>query len=113
MSKYTEGCPLDHSTFERFISCDCNFATAQEVWDLKEIEITRLKSRLEKVEGMLKKVCEFYGNKDNWKITDDCIHDLIISSDVELLFYISSGVDMNDYYAGKLAREVKKEWEAL
>lgn len=49
MSRYTEGCPLDHSTYEKFTQCDCNYATAQEVWDFKDIKINKLKALLQEV----------------------------------------------------------------
>lgn len=44
--KYKNTCPLDHSTYEKYIECNCNFGSANEVWYFKEQELAKLKELL-------------------------------------------------------------------
>jgi len=44
--KYKNTCPLDHSTYEKYIECNCNFGSANEVWYFKEQELAKLKREL-------------------------------------------------------------------
>lgn len=46
--KYKNTCPLDHSTYEKYIECNCNFGSANEVWYFKEQELQKTRERLEK-----------------------------------------------------------------
>lgn len=39
INKYKNTCPLDHSTFEKYQECNCNFATPFEVWKFKEQQL--------------------------------------------------------------------------
>lgn len=46
--KYKNTCPLDHSTYEKYIECNCNFGIANEVWYFKEQELAKLTNKFEK-----------------------------------------------------------------
>ena len=52
--KYKNTCPLDHSTYEKYIECNCNFGSANEVWYFKEQEIVRLKQQLKEAVEVIK-----------------------------------------------------------
>lgn len=52
-SKHENTCPLDHTTYEKFIGCDCNFGSAIEVWYFKEQKLKELKAQLDVAEAVL------------------------------------------------------------
>lgn len=61
--KYVNNCPLDHSSFYEFISCDCNYGGKIEIWNFKQQEINKLKSEIEKLKKEnleLKKIERIY-----------------------------------------------------
>lgn len=58
-------CPLDHSTYEKFVECDCNYGSAREVWDFLQQEIEKFEDLEEKLEVAMKAL-EFYASKGNW-----------------------------------------------
>ena len=73
---------------------------------LKDAEITRLKSELERVKKIAKRVCKFYGDKENWMFSAEYGTPAVrteIKNDHDCLIGCS----------GKLARECEKELEAL
>lgn len=45
--KYKNMCPLDHSTYNLFVECDCNFGSAFDVWCFKEQQLAQLQSKLD------------------------------------------------------------------
>lgn len=45
--KWIIRCPLDHSTYEKFIQCDCNFGSAFEIWSLKEQQLSEKQKLLD------------------------------------------------------------------
>lgn len=53
--KYKNTCPLDHSTYEKYIECDCNFGSANEVWYFKEQELQKTREQLIGVAEQLEK----------------------------------------------------------
>lgn len=79
----------------------------EQIITIQEKEITALKSQLERVKGIAKKVCEFYGNRDNWNPYQcDGIQVLIDDNDTEM---INLNENEGAEYGGKLARECMKE----
>lgn len=55
--KYKNTCPLDHSTYEKYIECDCNFGSANEVWYFKEQELQKTREQLNIAEAVLSVQC--------------------------------------------------------
>ena len=51
--KYKNTCPLDHSTYEKYIECNCNFGSVNEVWYFKEQELAKLKEENEKLKALV------------------------------------------------------------
>jgi hypothetical protein len=54
--KWRISCPLDHSTFEKFTNCDCNYGGARDVWWFKEQQIHSLKAELEKARELIREL---------------------------------------------------------
>ena len=64
--KWKITCPLDHSSYEKFIECNCNYGNALEVWWFKEKEIESLKSQLkQKDEEIKEKEDEIFRQRQN------------------------------------------------
>ena len=55
--KYKNTCPLDHSTYEKYIECNCNFGSANEVWYFKEQELQKTREQLNIAEAVLSVQC--------------------------------------------------------
>lgn len=54
--KWRISCPLDHSSFEKFVNCDCNYGNARDVWWFKEQQLEKLQEK----NKILKDALEFY-----------------------------------------------------
>lgn len=47
-------CPLDHSTLEKFIGCDCNYGESHEIWNFQQSKIDKLEAENEKLKEAVK-----------------------------------------------------------
>ena len=55
--KWRINCPLDHSTFEKFVECDCNHGNARDVWWFKEQQLEKLQEQLKEGNEIIAFVC--------------------------------------------------------
>jgi hypothetical protein len=63
MEKELEGCPLDHSSYEKYTSCDCNFGTAHDCWDFKQKEIDELNQKIKDGDELFNKMRNILDDK--------------------------------------------------
>lgn len=66
--KYVSVCPLDHSTFEKYMECNCTYGSAREVWWFKEQKIKSLEQEV----ARLKEENLRMRNWKNCKEQDSC-----------------------------------------
>ena len=58
--KWRISCPLDHSSFEKFVNCDCNHGNARDVWWFKEQKLEKLQEQNKE----LLKIVKLFANLD-------------------------------------------------